>query len=76
MDGTTTKDRLMKNWKSFATWIMFAVGYNFSLYSGKPEPIVYTTGLFTLVMGVVFVFRTEFTSEIIGKLIDNIKAGK
>ena len=66
----------MKNWKSMATWLMFALSYNYAVYADKAEPIIYTTGLFTLVMGIVFVFRAEFTSEIISKLLDNIKAGK
>ena len=66
----------MKNWKSFVTWVMFAIGYNYALYSGKDEPIVYTTGLFTMVMAIVFIFRADITVELISKFIDNMKVGK
>lgn len=63
---------MFKNWKSFTTWVMFAASYNYAIYTDKDEPIVYTTGLFTLAMGLVFVFRDEFTKEAITKLIESI----
>lgn len=62
----------MKNWKSLLTWVMFAASYNYAVYTNKSEPIVYTTGLFTLAMGLVFVFRDEFTREAITKLLNAI----
>lgn len=66
----------MKNWKSFITWVIFAISYNYAVYTDKSEPIVYTTGLFTILMGIVFVFRNDFTKEAINKLLENIKIGK
>ena len=61
---------MFKNWKSFTTWIMFGASYNYAIYTDKSEPIVYTTGLFTLAMGLVFVFRDEFTKDAITKLLN------
>ena len=66
----------MKNWKSILSWSLFMIAYNYSLYAGKPEPIVYTTGLFAVFMSFAMMFRSEFTTEMIAKLIDNIKIGK
>lgn len=66
----------MKNWKSFISWLLFMVAYNYSLYTDKPENIVYTTGLFAVFMSFAMMFRSEFTTEMIAKLIDNIKLGK
>jgi hypothetical protein len=40
----------MKNWKSLLTWLVFDISYNYAVYTGKPEPIVYTTGLFAIIM--------------------------
>lgn len=62
----------MKNWKSLLTWVIFAISYNYAIYTGKSEPVVYTTGLFTLVMGLIFIFRTEMTKDSIAKIVDAI----
>ena len=66
----------MKNWKSILSWFLFMLAYNFALYTSKAEPIVYTTGLFAVFMSLAMMFRSEFTTDMIGKLIDNIKIGK
>jgi len=66
----------MKNWKSLLSWFLFMVAYNYTLYTGKEEPIVYTAGLFAVFMSFAMMFRSEFTSDMIAKLIDNIKLGK
>ena len=52
------------------------LAYNYTLYTGKAEPIVYTTGLFAVFMSFAMMFRSDFTTEMVGKLIDNIKIGK
>jgi len=66
----------MKNWKSLISWAMFAVSYNFAVYTSKPEPIVYTTGLFAVLMSFAMMFRADFTKDMISKLIDKIKIGE
>jgi len=62
----------MKNWKSLISWAMFAVSYNFAVYTSKPEPIVYTTGLFAVIMSFAMMFRSDFTKDMISKLLDRI----
>ena len=66
----------MKNWKSFISWLLFMLAYNYSLYTDKPEGIVYITGLFAVFMSLAMMFRSEFTADMIAKLIDNIKLGR
>ena len=67
---------IFKNWKSILSWALFMVAYNYAIYTGKSEPIVYTTGLFAVFMSFAMMFRADFTKEMIAKLIDNIKLGK
>lgn len=64
----------MKNWKSLLTWIVFGISYNYAVYTDKSEPIVYTTGLFTIVMGLVFVFRNELTADLVRNTIDKLSS--
>ena len=57
-------------------WTMFMASYNYTVYTGKPEAMVYTTGLFAVFMSLAMMLRSDFTAEHIGKLLDNIKLGK
>ena len=66
----------MKNWKSLISWAMFAVSYNFAVYTSKPEPIVYTTGLFAVLMSFAMMFRADFTKDMIAQIINKIKIGE
>jgi len=63
---------MFKNWKSILSWAMFMAGYAYALSTGKPEGIVYTTGIFAVMMSVSMMFRSEMNTELISKLIDKV----
>jgi len=66
----------MKNWKSLMAWVMFMASYNFAVYTGKPDSIVYTTGLFAVLMSFAMMFRADFTKDMVAKLVDKVSLGR
>jgi len=65
-----------KNWKSTTAFFIFIAIYVYAIIGSKPEGIVETAGFIALYSSIFMMFRSEFTSGMIEKLIDNIKIGK
>jgi len=65
-----------KNWKSTTAFFVFIGIYVYAIMSTKSEGIVETAGYIALYSSIFMMFRSDFTSEMIAKLIDNIKIGK
>jgi len=66
----------MKNWKSTFAFFCFIVIYIFCVLKDKPSDVIETAGYIALYSSIFMMFRSDFTSEIIMKLIENIKIGK
>jgi len=65
----------MKNWKSTLAFFIFVAIYVYTAIT-KDADIVETTGYVALLSSLFMMLRSDFTSEHISKLIDNIKIGK
>jgi UDP-N-acetylglucosamine:LPS N-acetylglucosamine transferase len=62
----------MKNWKSTMSFFVFVGAYVFSLYTGKPDAVVATSGYIALYSSLFMMLRNDFTADIISKLINRI----
>ena len=65
----------MKNWKSTMAFFIFVGIYIYTAINSDAG-IVETTGFVALMSSLFMMFRSEFTSTMLEKLIDNIKIGK
>jgi hypothetical protein len=65
-----------KNWKSTLAFFIFIGIYVFAIMNSKPEGVVETTGHIALYSSIFMMFRSDFTTDMISKLIDNLKVGK
>ncbi len=66
----------MKNWKSTIAFFLFVGMYIYTIYIDKSDGIVETTGYIALYSSVFMMFRSDFTSDMLAKVIDNIKIVK
>jgi hypothetical protein len=66
----------MKNWKSTLAFFIFVGVYMFSIFKGKTAPIIEVAGYIALYSSIFMMFRSDFTTDLLTKLIDNIKIGK
>jgi len=66
----------MKNWKSTIAFFIFIGVYVFAIMNSKPDGVIETTGYIALYSSIFMMFRGDFTTDIISKLVDNIKIGK
>jgi hypothetical protein len=66
----------MKNWKSTLAFFVFVGIYVYSIAVDKPSNIIEIVGYIALYSSIFMMFRSDFTSELLSKLIDNIKIGK
>ena len=66
----------MKNWKSTLAFFLFIAIYIYSVLGNKSDGIVEATGDIALLSSLFMMFRSDFTSAMVEKLIDNIKIGK
>jgi len=66
----------MKNWKSNLAFFIFVAVYVFSIYKDKPSDIIEVVGYIALYSSIFMMFRSDFTTELLSKLIDNIKIGR
>ena len=64
-----------KNWKSTLAFFVFISIYIYSILSTKSDGIVETAGFIALYSSIFMMFRSDFTTELLMKLIDNIKIG-
>lgn len=54
-----------KNYKSWLAFFTFMSAFAYSVYIGKSEPIIYTTGLFFTIITIAFMLRSEQLLELI-----------
>lgn len=66
---------MIKNWKSTLAFFIFVGIYIYTAIA-KDAAIVETTGYVALLSSLFMMLRSDFTTEHISKLIDNIKIGK
>ena len=66
----------MKNWKSTLAFFVFVGVYVWSVSKGMGEGIVETAGYVALYSSVFMMMRSEMTTELLGKVVDNMKFGK
>jgi len=66
----------MKNWKSTLAFFIFIGIYVYAIIETKTDGIIETAGFIALYSSLFMMFRSDFTSAMIEKLIDNIKIGK
>jgi len=66
----------MKNWKSTLAFFIFIGIYVFAIMNSKPNGVIETTGYIALYSSIFMMFRSDFTVDLLGKLVDNIKIGK
>ena len=66
----------MKNWKSTLAFFVFIGIYLFSVVKDKPNAVIEVAGYIALYSSIFMMFRSDFTSEMVAKIIDKIKIGK
>lgn len=66
---------MFKNWKSTMAFFIFVGIYVYTAIN-KEAAVIETTGYVALLSSLFMMFRTEFTSSMLERLIDNIKIGK
>lgn len=64
---------IYKNYKSWLAFMAFMSTFIYSVFSDKPEPIVYTTGLFFTIITIAFMLRSEQLLELIKIVIERFK---
>ena len=62
-----------KNYKSWFAFFTFMGTFIYSVYMGKSEPIIYTTGLFFTIITIAFMLRSEQLLELIKIAADRFK---
>ena len=66
----------MKNWKSILAFLVFIGVYVYVIYQNRDANVVEVVGYIALYSSLFMMFRSDFTTELIGKLVDKIKIGK
>jgi len=64
---------MFKNWKSILSWVLFMVAYFWSLWTERPASVIDVAGNLAVLMSIAMMFRSDFNSKMIEKLIDNLK---
>jgi len=64
-----------KNWKSTLAFLIFIGVYIYSIVDNRGSTIVEVTGYIALYSSIFMMFRSDFTKELLAKLIDNVKIG-
>mgnify|MGYP006935313580 CR=1 FL=1 len=67
---------MFKNWKSTMAFFIFIGVYVYTILEGSTDPVVSTAGTIALISSVMMMFKSDITTEMLGRLIDNIKIGK
>ncbi len=65
-----------KNWKSSFAFFVFIGLYVYTIYDDRSVDIVDVSGDLALIITLFIMFRSKITTDLLGKLIDNIKIGK
>jgi len=65
-----------KNWKSTLAFLIFIGIYVYAIMTTKSNGVIETAGFIALYSSIFMMFRSDFTANMLEKLIDNIKIGK
>ena len=65
-----------KNWKSTIAFFLFILIYVYVVYDKRVAGVIEISGYIALYSSLFMMFRSDFTSSMLEKLIDNIKIGK
>jgi len=65
-----------KNWKSTMAFIIFIGVYVYTIKTGKDAPVIEITGYIALYSSLFMMFRSQFTTSIIEKIVDKIQFNK
>lgn len=65
----------MKNWKSTLAFLIFIGVYVYTIQAGKSSEVIDITGYIALYSSLFMMFRSDFTTSILEKLVDKIKMG-
>lgn len=57
-------------------FFIFIGVYVYTILEGSTDPVVSTAGTIALISSVMMMFKSDITTEMLGRLIDNIKIGK
>ena len=66
----------MKNWKSILAFFVFIGVYVYVIYQNRDANVVEVAGYIALYSSLFMMFRSDFTTELLSKLVDKIKIGK
>ena len=66
----------MKNWKSTYAFFIFVGVYVFTIVKNMDPTIIETTGFVALYSSLFMMFRSDFTTELLSKVIDNMRIGR
>ncbi len=66
----------LKNWKSTVAFTLFIGIYVYVIYDNRSVGVVEIAAYIALWSSLFMMFRSQITTDLIGKLIDNIKIGK
>ena len=66
----------MENWKSTMAFMVFIGVYIFSVVKGAGLGVIDVTGFIALYSSLFMMLRSDFTADMLSKLIDNIKLDK
>jgi len=61
-----------KNWKSTVAFMIFVGAYVYSIYAGKSDSVVDTSGYVALLSSLFMMFRSQVTSDMLSTLIENV----
>lgn len=64
---------MSKNYKSWIAFFVFMGAYAYAVYSIKEEPIIYTTGIFFILISFGIMLRSEQLMELLKILIERFK---
>lgn len=65
-----------KNWKSTTAFFLFVYLYAHSIFTNSDPMVVSTTGYIALYSSLFMMFRSNFTTEMVSKIVDKMTLGK
>jgi len=70
-----TRLKKTNNWKSTLAFFIFIGIYVYTIYKDSGSTVIEVTGYIALYSSLFMMFRSDFTTELLGKIVDKIKMG-
>ena len=67
---------MFKNWKSTFAFMVFIAVYVYTVYNGSGDNVIEVAGYIALYSSVFMMLRSEMTTSIVEKLVDNLNIGR